>query len=204
MNGFGRYSKVYVVVVFMLIGMLSFSFVHSQDAKPKAITQENADKFAKRFDEIFMGPDIDIADEIFAPTFVGHAPLAPTLDRDGWKAYVANLYTSISDLHEEVNQVIVSDDRVVLHVTYTGTQDGALFGIPATGKKISFDGIGIFSFDKDGLVTENWAVLDVVALLAEIGAFPPAQAPLPAKSRLPSKLHMLTNYCFPSQYCYLY
>ncbi len=179
MNSYGRSIKVISVFAIMLIGMLSFTFVHSQDAaaateSSKPLTQEFADKFAKRFDEIFIGPSIDIADEIFASNFVGHAPLAPKLDRDGWKAYVANLYTSISDLHEEVNQVIVSDDRIVLHVTYTGTQDGALFGIPATGKKISFDGIGIFSFDKDGLVTENWAVLDVVALLAQIGAFPPA------------------------------
>ncbi len=65
-------------------------------------------------------------------------------------------------------------NSVVSYVTYTGTQDGALFGIPATGKKISIDGIGIFSFDKEGLVTENWAVIDVVGLLAQIGAFPPA------------------------------
>jgi hypothetical protein len=38
------------------------------------------------------------------------------------------------------------------------------------------DGIGIFSFDENGLATENWAVLDVVGLLAQIGAFPPAPA----------------------------
>jgi predicted ester cyclase len=179
MNRFGSSIKISFVFALVLIAMMSFSFVHSQDttAEPEnsmPLTQEFADKFAKRFDEIFIGPNIDIADEIFASNFVGHAPLAPKLDRDGWKAYVTNLYGSISDLHEEVNQVIVSEDRVVLHVTYTGTQDGALFGTPATGKKISFEGIGIFSFDKEGHVTENWAVLDVVALLAEIGAFPPA------------------------------
>ncbi len=172
--------KIISVLSMMVAVLIGFSFLKlqaapaSQDSMETGLTQDEADKFAEKFNAIFDGPNVDIADEIFSPDFVGHAPLAPELDRDGWKAYVEGFYAAISDMKEEVNQVIVSKDRVVLHVTYTGTHDGLLFGIPATGKKISLDGIGIFSFDKDGLVTENWAVLDVVGLLAQIGAFPPA------------------------------
>lgn len=140
-----------------------------------SLSEEAAMAFAEQFDTIFDGPNLDIADEIFAPNFVAHLPLAPELDREGWKNYVASFYTGLSDLTEEVNQVIVSKDRVVLHVTYTGTHDGLVFGIPATGNPISFNGIGIFSFDENGLATENWAVVDVVGLLAQIGAFPPAE-----------------------------
>lgn len=182
MSGFRWQSKVNTVLLVVVIALLSMSFLRSQaapaaqEAAPMVMSQEDAEKFAEKFNAIFDGPSVDIADEIFSPDFVGHAPLAPKLDRDGWKAYVGSFYAAISDMKEQVNQVIVSKDRVVLHVTYTGMHDGPLFGIPATGKKISLDGIGIFSFDKDGLVTENWAVLDVVGLLAQIGAFPPAPA----------------------------
>jgi steroid delta-isomerase-like uncharacterized protein len=139
------------------------------------LTEEAALAFAERFDTIFDGGNVDIADEIFSPDFVAHLPLAPELDREGWKAYAASFYDAFPDLTQEVNQVIVSDDRVVLYVTYTGTHDGPLFGIPATGNSVTMDGIGIFSFDENGLATENWAVLDVGGLLAQIGAFPPAE-----------------------------
>jgi predicted ester cyclase len=137
-----------------------------------SISEEMAANFVTRFDAIFDGPNIDIADEIFAPDFVAHLPLAPQLDRDGWKNYAASFYAGISDLTEEVNQVIIGQDRLVLHVTYTGTHDGTLLGIPATGNSVTINGIGIFRFDENGLAAENWAVLDVGGLLAQIGAFP--------------------------------
>ena len=158
--------------------------VYAQD-EGSAVSEEMAAEFAEQFDAIFDGPNIDIADTIFAPDFVGHAPLAPDLDREGWKGYVASFYAAFPDLTEEVNQVIVSKDRVVLHVTYTGTHDGPLFGIEPTGKTITMEGVGIFRFNEDGLAVENWAVLDIAAILAQIGAFPSAPAsevanPLPA------------------------
>ncbi len=132
-------------------------------------------KFVEQFDAIFTGPNLPIADTIFAADFVGHLPLTPTLNRQGWKDYVASFYAAFSDLRETVNEVIIGEDRVVLYVTYTGTHDGPLFGIPATGKTVSMNGIGIFRFHDNGLVAENWAVIDVAGLLAQIGAFPPVQ-----------------------------
>jgi predicted ester cyclase len=131
--------------------------------------------FVEQFDAIFDGPNVAIADEIFAPDFVGHLPLARELDRDGWKAYVESFYAAFSDLTQDVNQVIIGHDRVVLHVTYTGTHDGPLFGIPATGNTVTMTGIGIFRFNEEGLVVENWAELDVVGVLTQLEAFPPAQ-----------------------------
>ncbi|MEP7294539.1 MAG: ester cyclase [Chloroflexota bacterium] len=123
---------------------------------------------------MFNEPNLDIADEIFATDFVAHLPLAPELDRDAWKAYVASLRAGASNTTEQVNQVIITEDRVILHVTYNGRHDGTLFGVPATGNPILMNGIGIFRFNEEGLAVENWAVLDVAGVLAQIGAFPPA------------------------------
>jgi steroid delta-isomerase-like uncharacterized protein len=142
-----------------------------QESNPPS--EETLMRFVERFDAIFEGPNLAIADEIYASEFVGHAPLAPELDRDGWKAYVESIYTAFPDLKQEVNQIIIGEDRLVLYVTYTGTHQGSFFGVPATGNQITMDGIGIFRFDDNGLVAENWAILDVVGLLAQIGAFPP-------------------------------
>lgn len=140
---------------------------------PHHMSEEEILSFVEKFNSIFDGPSLEVIDEIFAPDYVGHLPLAPMLDRDGLKAYIASFYDAISDLTEEVNEVIISEDRVVIHVTYSGTHDGPLFGIPATGNPVAMDGIGIFRFDENGLVAENWAIIDVVGLLAQVGAFPP-------------------------------
>lgn len=136
-------------------------------------TSEAAMSFAERFDAIFDGPRMGIVDELFAPNFVSHLPLAPELDRQGWKDYVGGFYEGLSDLTEAVDEVIVGEDRVVLRVTYTGTHDGPLFGIPATGTAVSFPAIGLFRFDDNCQVIDNTAVVDVAELLAQVGAFPP-------------------------------
>ncbi len=171
-------TLMFGILLISVIALISTSATLAQDATEEATSMSEDDilTFVEQFDAVFDGPSLDIIDEVFAPDYVGHLPLAPELDREGLKAYIAGFYGAISDLTQEVNDVIIGDDRVVLHVTYSGTHDGPLFGIPATGLPVSMNGIGIFRFDEHGLVAENWAVIDVVNLLAQIGAFPPQPA----------------------------
>ena len=136
------------------------------------ISDAAAAAFVERFDALFNEPNIDIADEIFAEDFVGHLPLAPELDRAGWKAYVDMFRAGASDTTQRTNRYFVADDRLILHVTYSGTHDGTLFGVPATGNPIEMNGIGIFRFNDDGLAADNWAVLDLANVFAQIGALP--------------------------------
>ncbi len=138
------------------------------------ISDAAAAAFAEKFTQFFDGPQLNIANEIFAAEFVSHLPLAPDLSLEAFKSYVAGFYEAIPDFTQTVNQIIVAKDRLILHVTYVGTHTGPLFGIPATGKAVAMNGIGIFSFNEAGLATENWAVIDVAGMLAQIGAFPPA------------------------------
>jgi predicted ester cyclase len=61
------------------------------------------------------------------------------------------------------------DDKVVnrwtLHVTHTGE----FRGIPATGKRITITGIGIFRFSEEGKVVESWDSLDQLGMLQQLG-----------------------------------
>jgi steroid delta-isomerase-like uncharacterized protein len=182
MNVFRQFSKFSVLLVVFGIVLLSFSPLQAQEstdtfnAPGAPISEEAAAAFVERFDAIFNEPNLDIVDEIFASDFVGHLPLAPELDREGWKAYVASFRAGASDTIEQIHRYFITEDRLILHVTYNGTHDGVLFGVPATGNPISMNGIGIFRFNEEGLAVENWAVLDLAGVLAQIGAFPPAPA----------------------------
>lgn len=180
MNRFGRYTKVILVVGVVMAGMMTFSFVRSQEvtSEPEGfvMSDEAAQQFADTFDATFDGPDLDKVDEVFAADYVGHLPLTADLDRDGLKAYIQSFYDAFPDMTQEVNEIIVGKEFVVLRVTYTGTHNGLLFGIPATGKPVTMAGTGVFRFNEAGKVVENWANLDVVGVLAQIGAFPPPPA----------------------------
>lgn len=152
------------------------SMAQEEEAACSPIDEEMAAEFLDRFNAIFDEPDFDIADEIFAEDFVAHLPLAPELDREGWKEYVGAFYTGISDLHvEEVSPVIVGDNLLAWHFTSAGTHDGPLFGVPATDTAVLVNNMGIICFNDDGLAIEGWGLVDLVGLLAQIGAFPPVE-----------------------------
>ena len=124
--------------------------------------------FIERFAAIFDGARLDIADDIFAPDFIGHLPLAPLVDREGWKAYVRSFYAAVSDLSQQIDEVVIGEDRLVLRVTFSGTHSGSLFGIPATGVPVTIDGIGIFRFNEEGQAAEIWTGVDVIGLLVQV------------------------------------
>ncbi len=59
-----------------------------------------------------------------------------------------------------------------MRLTWEGTHLGEFMGVPATGKTVSVETIGI---DRvvDGKVVEGWGQLDMLGLLTTIGAVAP-------------------------------
>jgi predicted ester cyclase len=47
------------------------------------------------------------------------------------------------DLHYQIEDIIATDDTVVMRVKMTGTHRGELFGLPATGRRVSVEQINI-------------------------------------------------------------
>jgi steroid delta-isomerase-like uncharacterized protein len=128
-------------------------------------------RFLERFSALFNQPNVDIADEVMVPQFKGHAPMAPELDREGWKAYVRPFYDAFPDLHMDVHDVVSSDDKLVIRVTFRGTHQGSFQGAPATGRPIAITALALFQME-NGLAVEEWAEMDVVGLLQQIGVMP--------------------------------
>jgi predicted ester cyclase len=132
------------------------------------LTEEVAANFVERFDAFFNTPDFDIVDEIFAEDFQAHLPLAPQLDLQGFKDYVASFYVPFPDIKQTTNKILISGDHLTIHVTYTGTSQGEFFGAAPNGEQWTMNGIGIFQFE-DGMAVENWAVIDIGELFVQTG-----------------------------------
>lgn len=153
-----------------VIAISLFGVVLAQDEASAngGLTEEVAANFVERFDAFFNTPDFEIVDEIFAEDFQSHLPLAPQLDLQGFKDYVASFYVPFPDLKQTTNKVLISGDHLTVHVTYTGTHQGEFFGAAPTGEPWVMNGVGIFQF-RDGMAVENWAVIDIGELFVQTG-----------------------------------
>ncbi|MGN6160838.1 MAG: ester cyclase [Marmoricola sp.] len=99
----------------------------------------------------------------------------------GFLATSAWLRLAFSDLHFDVHETIVDDDRVVAHVTMTGRQTGPFVVCPPGAKPVSFPATGAhFAVAqchlltvRDGLVLDHAAVRDDLAMMTQLGHLPP-------------------------------
>ncbi len=114
-------------------------------------------------------------DTFFSPTSLMHLPgnLQPT-DREGFKHFVASLYTAFPDLHHKVEDQIAENDKVVSLVTARGTHQGDFQGVPPTGKQVVIADIIITRIEA-GKAVELWAQFDALGLLQQLGVYRPQE-----------------------------
>ena len=89
-------------------------------------------------DVIWNKRGLDRIPEFYASDFVAdYLPYALREGHEGIRAMVEGAWTAFPDYHEEVHELIAESDRVVLHLTISGTQQGQWGPLPATGKRAS-------------------------------------------------------------------
>ncbi len=75
------------------------------------------------------------------------------------------------DFRITTEEQIADGDVVVTRWTGTGTHQGDLMGMPATGKEATTAGITIDRF-AGGKLVAGWAIFDQLGLLQQLGAVP--------------------------------
>jgi steroid delta-isomerase-like uncharacterized protein len=84
--------------------------------------------------------------------------------RTAWKDW----HQGFSDLSNEIEDLIATDDRVVVRYRFSGTHDGPVMDVPATGRHVETVGMVIFRIE-DGKLVEEWAMDDIFGLLEQLG-----------------------------------
>jgi steroid delta-isomerase-like uncharacterized protein len=124
----------------------------------------------RRLYELLSAGDIDGFGALLADDFVEHEEtpgLAPT--KDGVLQFFRMYRAAFPDLRMDPEDVVAGGDKVVARVRATGTHEGELMGMPATGKSIDVQLIDIMRFDEDGFVAEHWGVVDMLAMMQQLG-----------------------------------
>lgn len=136
--------------------------------------EENKAAFRRYVEEVWIEEDLDFVDEIFAERYLSHQSDGSVLERgpEDVKKFVAEYRSAFSDVEDTVEDVIGEGDRVVTRWTLRATHTGEFRGIPATNKRITITGIGIFRFSEEGKVVESWDSLDQLGMLQQLGAIP--------------------------------
>jgi steroid delta-isomerase-like uncharacterized protein len=111
-----------------------------------------------------------ILDELFRGSYLLHFPgLSAPLDLERTKLFYRALYSGFPDLQHTIVEQISARNKVVTRWTARGTHRGEWMGIPATGKRITFTGINIYTVARGKLAQShvNW---DMLGVMQQLGA----------------------------------
>lgn len=132
----------------------------------------------RRFvEEIFNRGNMSVADELMAPDFVEHEELPPGIprDREGVKQMTTMMRSAFPDFKATIEDIIAEGNKVVIRMTWSGTQKGEFMGIAPTGKSVSIGVIDIIRI-ADGKLVEHWGQMDSMGMMQQLGAIPAPEA----------------------------
>ena len=106
---------------------------------------------------------------LYRDDYADHTKPEGTPEGKDWVKMQYDIFTNaFSDLQIEIEDMVETGDKVATRVLITGTHDGELMGIPATGKKVSIDGMGIHTAE-NGLCAESWFYMDEAKMMQQLG-----------------------------------
>jgi len=120
---------------------------------------------------VFNGHQPDRAGDYCTDDVVWHGnSLGEVSGVENLTALLTAFLGALPDLVAEEQDVIASDDLVVVRLIVTATHRGDLLGIPATGRRVQWNAIDIYRVTDDGRISEEWASDDMAAFASQLGA----------------------------------
>lgn len=162
--------------------LLSFALVSMIAAcDPSQSNEFEANKqLINRFVATINAAEWDALDELLTEDFQRHCQATPDVQvnsREEFKQLQQSFYTSMPDQRITTEMLIAEGDKVAAYATYTGTLTGPMGDFPATGKSTESKFLSFFRIE-DGRIAELWVEWDNLAMLTQLGLFPP---PMPSE-----------------------
>ena len=137
--------------------------------------EENVAVVRRHFD-LLRQYDEAAADAIWVEDVVFREPQQVIQGRDAGKRRYRQFREAFPDIEATLHEVVAQDDKVAARYTLAGTHRGPFAGVPATGKRVTLSGIGIYRL-ADGKIAEFWGCADFVGFLQQLGALATPAAP---------------------------
>ncbi len=156
------------LIIFLLFSIFIYNGCQQQeertytDAELKLIMDNNR--------QLWNGGNVDLVDTLYAEGCVRHnADVGDSEGPEGVKGFVKWVYTAYPDFKVNFNEPMKLKNRIVVQWAADGTNNGPLNeNMPATGKKVSFSGIGM-SIIENGKITEEWVYYNQLPIYRQMG-----------------------------------
>jgi len=136
------------------------------------VTERDSLDVCTRAVAAFNANDPAAFEALFTPDIKRH-DLQGVIDdwegRENVTGFLNLLRTALPDLHIEIEDAFGHEDRVAMHLTFSGTHEGELLGAAPTGKRIVFKGVNLYRLE-DGKIAETWQMTDWAGAMRQIGA----------------------------------
>ncbi|HKP52076.1 MAG TPA: ester cyclase [Chloroflexia bacterium] len=124
--------------------------------------------------EAFNRRDMDKLDELFDPAYEDHSvgtPLPIPFDRQALKGLLQMYFTAFPDCKFTVSDFTLEGDKAAWRDRLTGTHQGELMGIPATGRSVDVSGMSMGEI-RNGKAIRHYSVFDNLGLMQQLGVIP--------------------------------
>lgn len=139
-------------------------------------TEANKDLVRSVMDEVNRG-NLDGLRDALAADYMRHSQATTTAPeirgRDQMMEFFEATFSAFPDWHESIELMVAEGDKVAYITTGTGTHQGAFGDIPATGKQVEITNFIVHRIE-DGKIVETWTGWDNLAMLMQVGLFPPS------------------------------
>jgi steroid delta-isomerase-like uncharacterized protein len=129
--------------------------------------RKNEESMRRVFEEAWSKGNVEVLDEVVAPSFKQHQYDRPST-REGFKAAIQEVRAAFPDLKVTIEDSVAVDDKVWVRVTCTGTHRGQFKGLPPTGRHFEMTEIHIARFE-NGKGVEHWSIADMPRLMEQLG-----------------------------------
>ena len=126
------------------------------------------------YDEVWNKRRLEVVDALISPSHALNDPLSSD-SQIGPKLYkqrVVEFTNSFPDCRFTIEDMIAEKGKVVASWTFCGTHKGEFRDIPATGKKVSVEGITIHLI-ASGKILDSYARWDALGLMRQLGQASP-------------------------------
>lgn len=144
-------------------------------ACPGTTEAENIEIAKVWHEEVINRQNPEALAEVLAPEVVHHAAggFPEIMTAPETTAMMTGFLGTFPDLQITFDFFVVQDDLVVSRYTATGTQEGPLLDLPASGRTATWTGINIFRIEC-GQIVEIWSEVDALSRASQLRGDAPA------------------------------
>ena len=139
-------------------------------------SEENKAIMRRMLDEVIVGGNLALMDELVAPDFVNHnvvgtAETSHSVGVEPFRQEIKALREAFPDLKIQIIHLLADGDKVIANLRGQGTHLGRFGPVPATGKKGDVVSMTIVRM-ANGKFVERWNLVDRYGMLQQLGVIP--------------------------------